>query len=257
MKTKKTNPPKKFWKYKLLVDWGILSEEHLEETVERHDIADIEKCLNNIERRLQETNNSGVNFAILVPQEKNNELPNFLIENEEDLFVTKEKLREFDMSNYVEIWHVKRDNQKDFIDGRVEFKLDDMFPQSIPCVMELVRGRSREIHKYPFVDEGYMRFEKKDKAYPFELKESIVKNPNFATRTKDIEKILGGISHYQKRLIAFGECLKSMGIKHVAFDFKYAEGEFNFFDFDTDNNERMFRQIAAANRKSYAMEPDR
>jgi hypothetical protein len=245
--------PKKALKHRLLVENGIEDAEEFKRTKFFYDINDLQKCLNETEKRYETDADykSGFNMINLVSDTKTQGQPNFLFNDLNELREVKSKLKDVDLADYSQVWHVRNRPNENAIWGRIGFNIE-----AKNDTIELVKGSSiRQVDKYPNVDVGYMRIEKTKnfESSPFsyyKTTETIIKKESGNQLLEDRDEILNLIAGYKYRLGKFSQVLKSHGAQEVSFDFNYSqEGGIQFYDFDTDNDKAVLDSIIKQEEK--------
>lgn len=249
--------PRKYLRHRLLKEFGLQTQTDFDNMIRRYSIDDIPRMLADIQTFLetQESNKYDVSYVTLIHPTITQNLPLFIIRTISDIDIVRKQLDEFDKSSYVEVYHSPFKTSK-AVWGRIEFVFDEN-PRTViihhthaarkrntPINLELTCGTScREINLYPKITQAYMSFSKPNNATPFTHEETIIVNPERSYIIEDAPKIIRLLSTYQKYLLDFAITIISAGAKGVSFDFVYSGDHLMFWDFDTDNDEKVLKTL--------------
>jgi len=234
-----------------------MSQSEFDFIIRRFDINDTDKCLDAATALLDTPppHPFDVLYITLIHPVITQNLPLFIIRSHSDIPTVRAQLAAFDKSLYVEVY-LSPFKTNGTVWGRIDFGnqssprhneglhivpvFGDLFPHITPINLELTCGAScREINLYPNITQAYMLFHKRDKPFPFTLKETIIANPDREYIVKASGSIIRLLPLYQKRLLDFTITLKSIGAKGVSFDFMYDNNTLFFWDFDTDDDNKI------------------
>lgn len=238
--------PPKWIKHKMLTFWDLRDENDLKSTIHRYSIEEYDKCLQKIDDELSTSNGSFVYIIKLVYKNSVYKLPNFLIQNREDLLTCRDKLKNVKEKQFIEIWYCKNIAQKEMIYGRVLFSLDQLFPRMVTRKMEIVWGNSaRMIERYPNLECTFVAVETDGWGKNFRIIDVIQADKSKTEILETLVMLLDLLSNYQSRIISFGKFISECGCSSLCIEFSYTnDGKFAIIDWDSDNDMEVINRIS-------------
>jgi len=248
---------RKHLRHRILRDFGLTPQSDFDVLIRRYSvddyirmIADIRVFMNKAEARQFD-----VNYITAIHPTVTQNLPLFVIRSDDEIDNVAKQIEEFDKTRYVEFWHSSFVTNN-AVWGRIQFILDSSVKtlpvhfthalrrRDTPINLELTCGAScREINLYPNITQAYMAFSKKKLNDDFLHDETIIANPERNYIVDAAPKIINLLSPYQKKLLDFALTLESAGAKAVSFDFTFANDRMFFWDFDTDDDEKVLAAL--------------
>jgi hypothetical protein len=212
-----TQAPAKWRKYKLLETWELKPKGELESEIQRYNMDDYPKMFKDIELDMYDTNYKNAYIGICVPQHRISNLPNLKMQHPDDILKAEEYLEKLGRDKFVEIWCIKNSMEKEkLLFGRQAFFLDCLYPRIAPSIIECIEGENISARDI-------------DSANRF------IEVPN------KVKRFLG---NRRKRILEFGDFLKSAGNTQYAIEFKSVDGKLSIIDWDIGN----FNSLAGLER---------
>lgn len=238
--------PPKWIKHKMLISWGLRDENDLKSTIHRYNIEEYEKCLQKIDEELKISDGKFLYIIKLVYRNSVYKLPNFLIKSREDFLICKDKLKNIEKKQFIEIWYCKNTTKKEMIYGRVAFFLDELFPRIVRRKIEIVWGNSaRMIEKYPNLECTFVSLETDGWGENFRLIDVIQADKSEIEIHEMIVVLLDLLCDYQSRIINFGKFINECGCSSLCIEFLYTnDGKFTIIDWDSDNDLKVINKIS-------------
>ena len=239
--TRRHDDPLKWKKHLVLVEWKIRDKAHLLSSINRYPIQNYSECLDDI---CNELDNSGDEYTFIVKLVYRYnfwKLPNIVISSKRDLLQAKRTINTYDTTFLSEIWYCKnKTKNNNTVFGRMLISNNQLFPERCPIRYELVWSTSaRNIERYPKISCPFIAVERSN----WNAKPVFLEINNFNMSSRDMffisEKIIRTISLYTSKIKEFGCFVFSRGCNHLCLEFSYCNGELNFIDWDTDNDNKI------------------
>lgn len=231
--------PAKWRKHLVLVDWGLRDKEHLLNSIKRYPFGDYVRCLQDIQEDIVKETAQYAYILKLVNLKRLYKLPNIIISSEENVRSAYEELKQYDLSNFTEIWYCRNlvENQGTVF-GRIMFNNENLFPGRCSQRIEMVWGASaRDIDKYPQQKCPFIAFQKQNWNTEPKLIKILPNGAEEHTLLAVSEQIIDRVSQYTRRMKEFGEFVFSCGGSHLCLEFSYCQNQMRFIDWDSDCDE--------------------
>jgi hypothetical protein len=168
-------------------------------------------------------------------------VPQFMTRNTNEIEIAREKLSNINLHKHSEIWHLHKKHNPNSFWGRQYIHFGELFPCIVPASVELLnRSSGRILNQYPNIPDGYIRMEKDDRPYPFEIVEKIANSQDGQKLVDNAKQIGEKLNKHQKRIIELGTFLQALGSRNMSIDFTATENEITFLDIDTGNDNKIF-----------------
>lgn len=238
--------PPKWIKHEILTVWNLRDKGELNSMIHRYCIDEYEKCLQKIDKELSISTGEYVYIIKLVYRNSVYKLPNFLIQNRQDIINCRDKIENIKEKQFVEIWYCKNVLQKETVYGRMLLSLDELFPRIVTRKMEIVWGNSaRMIERYPNLEYAFATVETEGWRKEFRIIDVIQADKSKVEIQEMIVTLLDLISNYQERIINFGKFIKECGCSLLCIEFLYIKDEkFTIIDWDSDNDMKVISRIS-------------
>ena len=234
--------PVKWKKHLVLVEWGLRSIDNLLESIHRYPISDYQLCFEQINKELTSSRNCfELTFIIkLVYRYRYYKLPNIIISSKNDLVQAFQRMNEYDISAFSEIWYCKNKINENAVFGRMLLSNNPLFPIFVPIRYELVWGSSaRIIEKFPDTNCPFVAIEKEKWNSPLNVTEISCIDSNKEKLLIMSEKIINKISLYSSEINDFATFVFSRGCSQLCIEFSFFDNKLNFIDWDSDNDKKV------------------
>lgn len=244
MNQKISSIPPKWIKHKLLPVFGLRDEEDLKSTIHRYKISEYEKCLKTIENEFNNTDENIVYIIKLVYKKSVYKLPNFLIQNREDILKCKDRLKYINQNQFTEIWYCKNNMQNETIYGRVAISIDELFPRQVKRKVEIVWGNSaRQMEQYPNLQGSFLTAEIDGWGNSYRIIDSISEGKTKIDLEETLRIVLINLSKFHRRIVDFGKFVNECGCTELCIEFLIVnDGEFTIIDWDSDNDMKVIKK---------------
>lgn len=235
----------KWIKQKMLTMWRLRESEELASSIHRYNIREYRECLKQIEVGLRVSEVHRIYVIKLIPYNSVYKLPNFLIENPEELKACRDKLRSINIESFMEIWYCENTLQEEKVYGRMLFSLDELFPRIMTRNIEVVWGISaRMIEQYPDLTCTFAAVETNGWNQHFRIIKILQADKSKTEIQRVIAVLLKLLGNYQDRIIKFGTFIKECGCSSLCIEFSLEKGErFTIIDWDSDNDMKVICKI--------------
>lgn len=228
--------PKKYEKHKLLVLFGLKTQEELDEDLARYDVRDIQKLKSDILVDMKNNAIPSTYIVSIIPQNEFFKLPNKIIKSPEDLENLDESIE--GNSNVVELWRFKKENEG--VIGRFLITQSDL-----QIVEQVLSTNHRDIEFYNDEKEIPMIRASREHwktAYDFDKINGISEEDKEKKKAEFISAIIEIERNREKIELLREMCLK-IGVAELALEYKVDSKGFKFIDWDTSNDKKVLANI--------------
>ena len=180
---------------------------------------------------------------ILVPINHKYKLPNYIVYDEEGIQKVKEFVASY--NGYSEIWlyNDKKEKDEKCFSGRISYNWKDYVELEF---VEIVSADSpRQIENYTIKERkmDYLRLRKTkhDAEYQIEDIYAGIKYKDLNEWEKIFNYVRKMLGEYHTQLCLFKTMVKKYGINSLSLEFRVIDGQFQFIDWDTSNDERIIK----------------
>ena len=233
--------PLKWKKHLVLVEWKIRDKTHLLDSINRYSIQNYMECIDDIRNEFENLSGEYTFIVKLVYRYNFWKLPNIVITSKQDLIQAKRTIDTYDKTFLSEIWYCKNNTENyNTVFGRMLISNNQLFPDRCPIRYELVWSTSaRNIERYPIINCPFIAVERSNWNAKPEFREINDINMHSIDMISISEKIIKSISLYTSKIKEFGCYVFSRGCNHLCLEFSFCNGELNFIDWDTDDDNKI------------------
>ena len=225
--------PQKYKKHLAMVFLGLKSQEELDEDLMRFNVADANKLILAVKNKIKNSRVPISYLLSLIPRNNFHNLPNFVVNSEEDLAQLSDFLKSYPSTD--EIWCFRKEKEGSI--GRLAIQSN--FGEQL--VEQVWSTNHRELEHYndtsgvPIITANRERWHTPYKINFIKNIDRVQKdrcNLEFIESVKNIER-------QREKIEDIESFFKSIGIEEFSLEYRFDSRGFGFIDWDTPNDIRV------------------
>lgn len=238
--------PLKWKKYLMLVDFGFISPNELEDEIRRYPRSERRRLVSDIRSDIQQERTQGrrsIYVVKLVPTDLPGQLPNFRLEDTSELRQLVAFLDAHEKENHLEAWYCKTRVDSDVfsVAGRIVFGMTDTGRTQI--VEQLWRGSPRLLESYSAdFSFPYVRASRYSWGWSYSIEH--IHLPEMASmHSSELQSEFGYaarcIEQAREKIEVFCAFLDSFSFKAYSLEYKIVGAHFKIIDWDTPHDKQV------------------
>ncbi len=251
--------PNKWKKHLVLVEFGLKKQADLESEIHRYSAFHVNTLIEDIEKELRQSPNSGMYIISSIPSHDCFKLPNVCVSSPEDLEAFKNSLSTYFYDRFSEVWYCKKpfQNGHDAITGRIS--LDNRsWVNSIKHshhIEQVWNCSHREIERLnEHSNVIYLRASREGWARQYHIDDLRVPSREYKDKViEGFRQTAISIEQNKEKIEQFEGFLKEIGIHELCLEYMLSQKGFSFIDWDTSNDTKVINHVFPTKEKSYVL----